>query len=728
MSFVLGVLCLVTAGVGTPLERAALEDRLERIGAHGAPQLDCPQNTWCASYYDNNQLIGSPVMERQEEAIDHDWQGAGPEGLGINNFSVRWLGNFAFEEGLYRFSATSDDGMRIWVDDRLILDAWEDQEQAAREVEVFISGGVRQLRVDYYENTGFAVARVFWQKNTDAAVNRDSPLGINISALSYFSSEIALLDAMRVSGGWYTQHDNAWDTFEQEFLDLDENGWVRSLPDPNDGHSYEYVGALLLNGFDGHYPAGRYVVLYEGEGTLTYGFDGQKNLLLSRPGRDVVDVETPTNGGIVLRIRETDPDNNGNYLRNIRVIMPGYRCAADPYSVCQGEECQGEGCISLEELSQTSYFHPEFMRDLRRYKVIRFMDFLRTNTTLVSQWSERPRLEHMRWNTESGAPLEVAIALANEAGADPWFNIPIRADDDYIRSFAQMVLEQLDPERVVYIEYGNEIWNTAFAAGSWVEEQAVATWDDPNFSPYTKRLNWYAMRTVQMINLFKTIWGSESSRLRGIMGGFASNFWASEQMLDCPLWDRAPCYPSVHSLAIAPYIGGYLGNRDQVERIYAWSEERDGGLNSLFAELMPPEYGARIAGKHVVTGDSALDRALTIIERSRAITGRRGIELTAYEAGQHLAGVDDLVDDPVLEQLFIGANRDARMGTLYQAYLEGWKQRGGDIMCMFLSVEHPTRFGSWGSKEYQNQEGAPKFSAIMRFLDENPCWWDGCDQ
>ena len=66
------------------------------------------------------------------------------------------------------------------------------------------------------------------------------------------------------------------------------------------------------------YRAGRYVVLYEGQGTLEYGFDAK--LVSSSPGRDVFQVASPSEDGIEFRITATDPNHNGNYIHNIRVV------------------------------------------------------------------------------------------------------------------------------------------------------------------------------------------------------------------------------------------------------------------------------------------------------------------------------------------------------------------------------------------------------------------------
>lgn len=53
--------------------------------------------------------------------------------------------------------------------------------------------------------------------------------------------------------------------------------------------------------------------------------------------------------------------------------------------------------------------------------------------------------------------MEAMLDLANRLDADPWFCIPHLADDDFVRRFAELVKQRLEPERSVYVEYSNEV-------------------------------------------------------------------------------------------------------------------------------------------------------------------------------------------------------------------------------------------------------------------------------
>ncbi|MCC6135440.1 MAG: cellulose-binding protein, partial [Gammaproteobacteria bacterium] len=230
-------------------------------------------------------------------------------------------------------------------------------------------------------------------------------------------------------------------------------------------------------------------------------------------------------------------------------------------------------------------------------------------------------------------------------------------------------------------------------------------------------------RASEVCALWKQEWSNARQRVQCVMGGMAGNLWVSEQALSCPLWaadhEGRDCAGNMDALAIAPYFGYHLGLPAHLDQVAAWTEQPDGGLNLLFREL---------AQGDVLNwpGHLALPAVYGQIDRHRALAERYGLELVAYEAGQHLVGVGSAMHDPRIEKLFIAANRDPRMGELYTGYLNGWRQRGGHLLMHFNSVSRYTRYGSWGAKEAQNQIGAPKSDALLRFITLNPCWWQQC--
>src|SRR5262249_36251205 len=158
-------------------------------------------------------------------------------------------------------------------------------------------------------------------------------------------------------------------------------------------------------------------------------------ILSQAPGEMLLQV-TPSAAGIYLAIEATNP---ANYLREIEVIMPGGICQGDPFTyVTSAADCSGRPYLSFAE-NQSIIFYPVFANRQRGYSVLRFMDWMATNNSPVTNWSQRTPLSYSTWATPSGAPIEVMIALANLVGAYPWFNMPHQSDDAYAASFAQLV-------------------------------------------------------------------------------------------------------------------------------------------------------------------------------------------------------------------------------------------------------------------------------------------------
>ena len=121
---------------------------------------------WRGDYYANRTLSGSPVLTRHDAAIDFDWGTGSPDPkVPADNFSVRWTRTLGFEAGTYRFYASCDDGVRIYVDGRLVVDAWQNQKLPnTRSGDIALGAGQHTIVVEYYEEGGVASAHVWWNR------------------------------------------------------------------------------------------------------------------------------------------------------------------------------------------------------------------------------------------------------------------------------------------------------------------------------------------------------------------------------------------------------------------------------------------------------------------------------------------------------------------------------------------------------------------------------------
>lgn len=123
---------------------------------------------WKGEYFTNAQLLGSPTLVRNDPTLSFNWgYGSPAAGIPADNFSVRWTRTVNFATaGTYTFSATSDDGIRVKVDDTLVIDRWVDQSPTTTSGQKELAAGNHTVVVEYYERGGTAQAQVSWSLGT----------------------------------------------------------------------------------------------------------------------------------------------------------------------------------------------------------------------------------------------------------------------------------------------------------------------------------------------------------------------------------------------------------------------------------------------------------------------------------------------------------------------------------------------------------------------------------
>ena len=123
---------------------------------------------WYARYWGNRELRGDPIVFINEGrgSLDHSWEGGGPGyGLPADRFSGSFERQLDLICGAYRFQLSTDDGVRFWIDDQLLLEAWFDQ-VSNYAVPVELESGSHRLKVEYYENGGAAAITLDWSRES----------------------------------------------------------------------------------------------------------------------------------------------------------------------------------------------------------------------------------------------------------------------------------------------------------------------------------------------------------------------------------------------------------------------------------------------------------------------------------------------------------------------------------------------------------------------------------
>ena len=116
-----------------------------------------------AEYFDNVELEGEPAFVKVDEKIDFDWGKQAPGDLPQDAFAIRWTGKVTpAKRGIYTFVSYCDDGSRLWINDKLVIDNW--QGGRAKDVSGNIRLGAKpyDIRMEYFEHRGGAIAQLKW--------------------------------------------------------------------------------------------------------------------------------------------------------------------------------------------------------------------------------------------------------------------------------------------------------------------------------------------------------------------------------------------------------------------------------------------------------------------------------------------------------------------------------------------------------------------------------------
>jgi hypothetical protein len=117
------------------------------------------------TYFNNMTLWGSPVLTRTE-AVNFNW-GTGSPGPYVNstNWSARWTGTLTVPTtGTYYFQTTSDDGVRLWVNNVQAINFWTDHAAmiSTSAGMNLVAGQKLPIRLEYYQHSGYAVMQLRW--------------------------------------------------------------------------------------------------------------------------------------------------------------------------------------------------------------------------------------------------------------------------------------------------------------------------------------------------------------------------------------------------------------------------------------------------------------------------------------------------------------------------------------------------------------------------------------
>ncbi len=523
-------------------------------------------------------------------------------------------------------------------------------------------------------------------------------LSMNLAGINDWSVQQPFLNLMKTARPWVGHVPGQWGGWTHDDLAragaLSPDGWPVRLPGELTGISTLIMTDLPPQSLG---VAGRYVLTYQGNGTLQ--LDGRAQVVQAEPGRILFDY-TSGEGTVQITLSAIDP---ADPIRDIAVVHEA----------------------RAQALTDGAIFNPDWLARIRGVKGLRFMDWMSTNDSLLADPADRPKPADYTY-ARAGAPAEVMVALANELAADPWFTLPHLATDDFARTYAQIVHDGLDPALTAHVEYSNEVWNWQFAQARWAEEQGRARWGKDG-----TWVQFYALRAAELMAVWAEVFQVAPDRLVRVVAVQTGWLGLEEQILDAPLLvaegGAAPA-GSFDAYAVTGYFSALLGSDPKFVAVKGWLRQsadaaRDAaelqGLTGTGADAHVTAHRYDLAVKLAaaelrdgsVTGDPTDSLAFVlghILPYHAAVAADRGLRLMMYEGGTHVVGIGSQQEDEALTAFFTHLNYTPEMGALYAELLAGWQMQSDAPFNAFVDVNRADKWGSFG---------------VLRHLgDDNPRW------
>ena len=524
-------------------------------------------------------------------------------------------------------------------------------------------------------------------------------LFVGLAGVADWSTQLPFLDLMKSARPWIGHLPDGWGAWGYDELQaagtFDANGWPISIPPELTG-----ISTLVLTDMppEAQGVRGRYVLRYKGQGSIKV--EGIGRQVANVPGQIIFDFE-PKPGFVLVTIDVVDPTDP---IRDITIVREDRVAAHDAGEI----------------------FNPDWIARLRGVKGLRFMDWMMTNDSTQSRFSDRPLPTDYTW-TAKGIPLEIMIALSNTLDAEPWFTLPHLADDDYVRRFAEMVRDGVESDRRVWVEFSNEVWNWQFQQANWAEEQAKQRWGEEFVW-----VQFYALRASEVAAIWTDVFGTAADqRLVRVVGAQPGYLGPEEQILDAKLvmGEGKPAPAKMFdALAITGYFAGNLGRETNIETLHAWIDAsiaeakaaaqsqgltgddatkyvKDHQFDAAFARVAEDLRKGRETG---TPEDTIAWTAAESFPHHAKVAKDHGLELVMYEGGTHIVGLDATLDDPLLTDFFTAFNYSPQVADMYREIMQAWAKVSDAPFTQYVDVTNPTKWGSWGA---------------MRHLgDMNPRW------
>jgi hypothetical protein len=531
-------------------------------------------------------------------------------------------------------------------------------------------------------------------------------IGMNIGPANDYSTERPYADIMKTARPFT-------DPSGSGNVATDVNGWPEA-----DFACYLWAGAASMNGTYSLSFTGQATNVKldgaESVGALTY--DSASN---TTSGTFVISAADKGSASLTMtgtqRTPSAAPGSGMTDIKIMRPTSPGASTTLPPSTATQ------------------DLWNPQFTTLLRKVSTVRYMSYLGTNSNKQASWSDRALPGAASLNRQPagygweglGGPWEHVILLANETGTDAWIDIPALANDDYVTKVAQVfkcgsdgvlpwvgddgvtclpgvpAYPPLDPSLHLYVEYSNELWNSAGAFGQSGQNNDLAKAEVGAYPSGKGPLNfdgetnpWYwawrrvANRLVQISTMFRSVFGDAAmmTQVRPVLetqqgNGQATLFQASVLLLGyyANLWGQGVATP--HPPSYYVYGGGGSGYYNPANASSSVTLDNIWSSETMSVAAWAP-----------------------VLKTDVDHTAMLGIARTAYEAGPSFDSCGNGAIDAIKAQ----AAGDARMTNAVVEHQTAWRSTGGSLIMYFVLAGDY----QWGFTSDVVSPSSPKLAAL----------------
>ena len=532
-----------------------------------------------------------------------------------------------------------------------------------------------------------------------APVGLSNPtVAFNVNGPTNYNPGQPFLDLMRTMRPWSGTKEGGGGLDRIETLIDDgvigEDGYPRTVP----GEYRAIMGLWDLSSAVAENPDLKepYVVTWKGEGDI----DVKGVEVLSREDGRITFL---LDGTPRLEITRTDPKGTGDHIRDVHVVA--------------------ESKLPLFEAG--AVFDPDYLALIDDARQLRFMPWSDPNGE-ISSWGDLPDPDEPNLQAKAVHP-EYMIQLANEVGADPWFVMPYQADDDFLRRFATLVRDELDPALTARIEYANEAWNFSYESTRYLQRSARDEWGVEGATQ-----DYYVKEATEMAQIWREVFADEPERLKVVLGTQTTNVGVLNRMLSASAWKDAEPGAWVDPAETFDEIGvtHYFGRGTALA---------ENARNDLLAILRDKSLSDpyKTASKWLV--DRVLDpdrfdgipRAMQAVQDNIDLAKGTGLEVVAYEGGSSVlqdifkgpASDRDKAETRAFLQEFV---RSDSMGVLYDALYDAWAETGQGPFMQFGVISGEGNSGFWAVHDTLDTI-TPQGEVLREKNATRDPWWDGAE-